>query len=95
MKAEIDTSKKRLILKQLFKKTISESWASISVVTLTRFPSLANEIGMIARAGKHEFHLRETDEGFSTLLMALDIESRLSVTWHADIEAGKTLTIDL
>ena len=95
MKAEIDKSKKCLILKRLFKNTINEPWASISVITLTRFPSLVNEIGMIAFAGNHEFHLHETEEGFWALLKALDIESRLPVTWYSDVEAGKTLTIDL
>ena len=95
MKAEIDTIGKCLILKQLFKNTIRASWSSITVVTLTRLPSLANEVGMIASADEHEFHLRETDEGFWALFKALEIEPRLAITWYADVEAGKTLTINL
>ena len=95
MKAEVDTSKRCLILKQPFKKTIRMPWESITEVTLAPVLSLADEIGMIGLAGEHEFHLRETDEGYWELMKAFNIEPRLSVTWYADVKAGKTVTIYL
>ena len=93
MKAAIDTGKKRLGVKQLFRRTISAPWASITQITLTRFPSLGDEIGMVARAGEYEFHLHETDKGFWEFLKALDIESQLPASWYADVETGNVFTI--